>query len=78
NKAYLQDYLEETFHIAHSFQSINEKDIRSAIENFVSNDKADMVIMVAKNLNFLQKIFFDTTIEKLSFHTTVPMLILHE
>ena len=78
NKVYLKDYLEETFHNAHSFKSIIDKDIKLAIQNFVSNDKVDMVIMVAKNLNFLQQLFFDTTIEKLSFHTTVPMLILHE
>ncbi len=78
NKVYLHDYLDETFHDSHSFQSIIDEDIKSAIQNFVSNDKVDMVIMVAKNLNFLQQLFFDTTIEKLSFHTTVPMLVLHE
>ena len=78
NKAYLQDYLKETLHTAHSFHCIIDKNIKAAIENFVSNDSMDMVIMVAKNLNFLQQLFFNTTIEKLSFHTRVPMLVLHE
>jgi hypothetical protein len=37
-----------------------------------------MLVMVAKNLNFLQQLLFDTTIEKLSFHSRVPLLVLHE
>lgn len=78
NKIYLQDYLEETFHNYHSFYSIVDKDIKSAIQNFVGSSQIDMIVMVAKNLNFLQQLFFDTSIEKLSFHTKVPLLVLHE
>lgn len=78
NKAYLQDYLEETFPTTHSFHSITDKNIKNAILNFVADNQIDMLTMVAKNLNFLQQILFDTAIEKLSFHTTVPLLVLHE
>ncbi|PIB25547.1 universal stress protein [Maribacter sp. 4G9] len=78
NKDYLKDYLEETFPKSHSFYSVKSKDIKSSILNFVSDNQIDMLTMVAKNLNFLQQILFDTTIEKLSFHTTIPMLVLHE
>ena len=78
NKAYLQDYLEETFSDTHSFHSITDINIRTAILKFVADNQIDMLTMVAKNLNFLQQLLFDTAIEKLSFHTTVPLLVLHE
>lgn len=78
NKDYLQDYLDETFPNTHSFLSIKNQDIKSAILKFVDDNQIDMLTMVAKNLNFLQQLLFDTTIERLSFHTTIPLLVLHE
>lgn len=78
NKAYLQDYLKELFPTSHIFQTLKNKNIKSAIEQFIKYEDIDMLVMVAKNLNFLQYLLFDTTIEKLSFHTTVPIVVLHE
>ena len=78
NKAYLQDYLEEAFSELHAFHSVKNRKIGHAIPTFISDHSIDLVIMVAKNLNFLQQLLFDSTIEKLSFHTTVPLLVLHE
>jgi nucleotide-binding universal stress UspA family protein len=78
NKVYLQDYLKELFPKSHIFQTLKNKNIKSAIEQFIKHEDIDMLVMVAKNLNFLQYLLFDTTIEKLSFHTTVPIVVLHE
>ena len=78
NKAYLQDYLNEVFENTHSIHSINNLKIKNVIENFVNDNKTDMIVMVAKNINFLQQILFDTTIEKLSFHTNIPLFVIHE
>jgi len=78
NKAYLQDYIEEILPFSNSFHSISNINIKTAILHFSANNFVEMVVMVAKNLNFLQQLFFDTTIEKLSFHITVPLLVLHE
>ena len=78
NKAYLQDYLGETFPNEHSFHRTIDSNIKTGILNFVADNQIEMLIMVAKNLNFFQRLLFDTSIEKLSFHTTVPLLVLHE
>ncbi|WP_273565656.1 universal stress protein [Maribacter halichondriae] len=78
NRAYLQDYLEELFATSHSFHTLEDKNVKASIEAFANTENIDMVVMVAKNLNFLQRLLFDTTIEKLSFHTCVPLLVLHE
>ena len=34
--------------------------------------------MVAKNLNLLQQVLFDSLIEKISFQTQVPFFVIHE
>jgi len=78
NMDYLQDYLLELYEKSHSIHHMNNKQVKSAIESFVVQEDMDMVIMVAKNLNFLQQLLFDTTIKKISFQTKVPMLVLHE
>ena len=78
NKEYLQDYLEEIFVDTHNFHSVSNKNIKEAILNFISDNQIEMLTMVAKNLNFFQQLLFDTTIEKLSFHTTIPIFVLHE
>jgi hypothetical protein len=78
NKSYLKDYLEETFPNSHNFHRVADRDIRSSIVNFVADNRVEMLIMVAKNLNFFQQLLFDTSVKKLSFHTTVPLLVLHE
>jgi nucleotide-binding universal stress UspA family protein len=78
NMLYLQEYLEELYEKSHSFHNLEYDKVKSAIEQFVVREKIDMVIMVAKNLNFLQQLLFDTTIKKISFQTKVPLLVLHE
>lgn len=78
NREYLFDYMEETFPDRYSFHTISNKSVKSAIQSFVENQAADMIVMVAKNLNFIQQILFDSMVEKISFHTTVPFYVIHE
>ena len=78
HKHYLEDYLKELFADSHSFHTLADENVKNAIEGFAVAGSMDMIMMVAKNLNFLQQLLFDTTIEKLSFHTTLPLMVLHE
>ena len=38
----------------------------------------DFIAMVAKNINFYQRILFKPQVEKISYHINIPFLILHE
>lgn len=78
NQEYLFDYLSETFEKNSSFHTITNKSVNAAVQSFVESSAIDMVIMVAKNLNFLQQVLFDSLVEKISFHTTVPIFVIHE
>ncbi|MFK7812983.1 MAG: universal stress protein [Maribacter sp.] len=78
NQEYLFDYLNETFPKKNSFHTITNKSVNAAIQCFVESRDIDMIMMVAKNLNFLQQILFDSLVEKISFHTKVPFFVIHE
>ncbi|WP_291967954.1 universal stress protein [Maribacter sp.] len=78
NKAYLSDYLKELFIDSHCFRNIQGKEIKQAIAEYIQDNNIKMLVMVAKNLNLFQKLFFNNKIEKLSHHTSVPLLVMHE
>ena len=78
NKEYLEDYLNETFEKKNSFHSITNKNVTAAVQCFVESRNIDFMVMVAKNLNFLQQIIFSSKVEQISFHTKIPFLVIHE
>ncbi|MGB5229652.1 universal stress protein [Eudoraea sp.] len=75
NKDFLHDYLRG---IDHSFHSLTGSKLETAIQCFVESRDIDLVAMVAKNLNFFQRILFRPAVEEISYHTDIPFLVLHE
>ncbi len=75
NQEFLDDYFSG---LEHSFHKVTGKNLETAIQNFTESREVDMIAMVAKNLNFLQRILFRPTVEKISYHITIPFLVLHE
>jgi len=75
NKELLEDYFNEN---DYSFHFLTNKNIENSIQCFVESRDIDMIVMVAKNLNYFQRIFFLPTVENISYHTDIPFLVLHE
>jgi nucleotide-binding universal stress UspA family protein len=75
NKKLLIDYFRDT---KPTFHHITGKKIDEAIQCFTESRDLDMLVMVAKNLNFLERILFRPTVEKISYHTKIPFLVIHE
>lgn len=75
NKEFLNDYLQD---IEHSFHSLTGTDLETAVQRFTKSRDIDMIAMVAKNLNFFQRILFRPKVEQISYHTDIPFLVLHE
>ena len=75
NKEFLNDYLKD---IEHSFHSLTGTDLEAAVQCFTESRDTDMIAMVAKNLNFFQRILFRPKVEQISYHTDIPFLVLHE
>ncbi len=75
NKEFLNDYLQD---IEHSFHSLTGTDLETSVQCFTESRDIDMIAMVAKNLNFFQRILFRPKVEQISYHTDIPFLVLHE
>jgi len=74
-KELLEDYF---FSNNYSFHFLTNNNIEDAVQCFVQSRDIDMIAMVAKNLNYFQRILFMPTVEEISYHTDVPFLVLHE
>ncbi len=75
NREFLSDALRE---IPHSFHWIQNPELEKGLQSFIDSMGIDVIAMVGKNLNFFQRLLFKPTIEKISYHTKVPFLVLHE
>lgn len=75
NKELLHDYFKDQ---EHSFHSITSNKLESALQYFTESRNIDMISMVAKNLNFFQQLLFKPTVEDISYHVKLPLLVLHE
>lgn len=64
--------------LAPTFHKVTGKKIDDAIQCFMESRDLDLLVMVAKNLNFLERILFRPTVEKISYHTQIPFLVIHE
>ncbi|SHK38857.1 Nucleotide-binding universal stress protein, UspA family [Maribacter aquivivus] len=74
-KNLLLDYYKEN---ECTFHEVTGKKLDESVQCFTESRDLDMLIMVAKNLNFLERILFRPTVEKISYHTKVPFLVIHE
>ncbi len=75
NRAYLKNFFENS---SASFHRVNQSNLESGIQSFIDSMNINMITMIAKNLNFFQKLLFNPTVAKMSYHLKVPFLVLHE
>ncbi|MEJ1222495.1 universal stress protein [Sediminicola sp. 1XM1-17] len=75
NKEFLTDYFSNS---NYGFQRVTGTRLEEAIQNFAESKEMDMIVMVAKNLNFIQRILFRPLVEQISYHIHTPFLVLHE
>ena len=73
-----KELLKHMLHTSNSFHETEDQNLEHAIQSFVTSLKVDFIAMVAKNLNFYQRILFKPQVEKISYHINIPFLILHE
>jgi nucleotide-binding universal stress UspA family protein len=75
NKDFLEDYFSNSNQI--SRRIIGTK-LEEVIQTLVESEQMDMIVMVAKNQNFIQRILFRPLVEQISYHINIPFLVLHE
>ncbi|CAH8291093.1 nucleotide-binding universal stress UspA family protein [Mariniflexile fucanivorans] len=74
NKEYLTDYFTN---YKHSFNFVVNKHIENAVQQFVDDKDIHLITMLAKNLNYFQRILFHPAVSEISYYKNVPFLVLH-
>ncbi len=64
--------------IEHTFHFENGKDKAQAIENYLNTHNIDLLAVVPRKNNFFDAIFHRSVTRKLTLHTKVPMLAMHD
>ncbi len=75
NKGFLHYFFKET---KHSFHFLENKNVEFGIQDFVDTWEISIVAIVAKNLNFIQRLMLRPTSGGFNYHTEIPFLVLHE
>lgn len=76
-----REELESVFsNISHEFEVINHEDTASGIQEFMSNSQQafDLLAMITRQRNLLESLWHVSTTRKLSLHSRVPLLALHD
>lgn len=74
NKELLDAYLGAN---EHSFHFLDNYHIENQVQDFVENKKIDLITMLAKNLNYFEKILFHPKNSQIKYYTDIPFLVLH-
>jgi nucleotide-binding universal stress UspA family protein len=56
---------------------ITDPDIMTGINQYVSKNKTDLLILAKHNRSFFEKIFHRSLSKRMAFHTKIPLLILN-
>ncbi|MEO8773722.1 MAG: universal stress protein [Gelidibacter sp.] len=75
NKDLLNEYFNK---FRTKFYNLTNRNVEAAIECFVQSRDVKMMAMVAKNLNYFQRILFHNKIEEITYHTRIPFLVMHD
>ncbi|RSK40424.1 universal stress protein [Mangrovimonas spongiae] len=75
-KDLLEDYFDTVNRSYHFLNTSNN--IEDEIQSFIETKQIDMMVMVAKNLNYFQQILFHNNTTKISYHTKLPFYVIHE
>ena len=65
-------------HTSRSFHNITNDNVVDGINNFVSNEQMDMVVMIPRKHTLLRNFFHEPNTKRIAFHSHVPVLALHK
>lgn len=64
--------------IKHEFHFIEDENVQHAIDNFVNQNNADMLIMLPKKHSFFASLFHKSQTKEMAYHSHIPLLALHQ
>ena len=71
----LENELED---INHEFHFIEHVDVSKGVNEYVDKINAEMVMIIPRKHNLLERVFKISQTKKLAFHSHVPILCIHD
>ena len=75
NKGFLHYFFRDT---KHSFHFVENKNMDTGLQDFVDTWDINLLAIVAKNLNFIQKLLLRPASKITHYQTELPFLVIHE
>lgn len=73
---FVQQLLARLSNLNTSYQDIKGEQVETKLEEFTSEEKVDILTLIHKKYNFLERIFHSSTTKVLIRHAKVPLLVL--
>lgn len=61
-----------------SIETVGEKDITDAVNDYIDHKGVDMVVMAKHNRSWFDRIFHRSLSKRMTYHTRVPLLVLNK
>lgn len=61
--------------IPHSFHDMPDQEVIEGINNFRSEKRMDLLVMIKNKHTFLERLFIDPVIKRAAFHLDIPFLV---
>lgn len=75
NKRILESYFKP---VHHTYHVLTNTDFEEALNCFTqSRGDIDLIAIISRQYNFLQRLFFRPKVMELSFHTKIPLFVMH-
>ncbi len=75
-EGYKIDHILEGFE--HTFHKSENEDLIEGINNFIDEEKIDMLVMIPKTHTMIENLFNEANTKRMAFHSRVPLLTIHE
>ncbi|OEK01007.1 hypothetical protein BFP97_05545 [Roseivirga sp. 4D4] len=76
NQAQMSHYDAELPHIDHHYHFVNDDDIEHGITQYALENEIQMIALIGRSYRFIDRLFHKSLSKKLSYHTTLPLLVL--
>jgi len=75
NKRKLDSFL---VNVQHSYHTLSNSDFEEGLNCFTqSRGNIDMIVIMARHYSFFERLFFKPKVRALSFHTKIPLFVIH-
>ncbi len=64
--------------VQHDFHYLHGGQPNVAIRHFLETVEASLLCMISHHHGFLYRLFYDSTTRQMSYHTQIPLLVLHD